>query len=116
MRRSGRATRIVVILSSGATVTLRPLGHARALRAHVVPTVIALGDVHPRVVLDAVPNLFWHPSLAGERLPGPAEIAIGDDRDDAEITLPPPKPVERTVADGSFGILLTERTNRIHSA
>lgn len=79
---------------------VRPLDHARALLAHVVPTVIALGDVHPRV-LEAVPNLFWHPSVAGERLPGPAEIAIGDDRDDTAITLPPPKPVERTMADGS---------------
>lgn len=47
------------------------------------------------MVLDTVPNLFWHPSLAGGRLPGPAEIAIGDDRDDAAMTLPPPKAVEQ---------------------
>jgi hypothetical protein len=57
------------------------------------------------VFLDAVPNLFWHSSLAGARLPDPAEIAIGEDRDDAAITLPPPKAVERPVADGSLGIL-----------
>jgi hypothetical protein len=41
------------------------------------------------MVLDAIADFLWDPCLAGERLPGPSQIAIRDDGDYLAFALPP---------------------------
>src|SRR5579871_1690775 len=83
-----------------------PFGHPGSFLAHVVPAVVAFrAHILQRMVLDAISDFLRHASLTSEGFPSPTEIAISDDRNDAAITLPPHKAVERAMADGSLGIL-----------
>ncbi len=63
------------------------------------PVVVLRADIMQRLVLDAVADFLRQSTFASERFPGAPQISIGDNRDDATITLSPDKAVKGVVAN-----------------
>src|SRR3546814_20988061 len=75
--------------------------HTRcALVTGVQTCALPISDVLERMILHAITDFLGYARLARERLPGAAQITIGDDRDDLALPLAPHEAIERTGADG----------------